>query len=73
MFEDVEVVIHSICIAAIKVSVESVVESLVSRYENHFNSSRQMSEEHSLEEMVIAENGPLLQHADPILKRAMHN
>ena len=30
-----------------------------------------MSEDHALEEMLIAENGPLVHHADPILRRAM--
>ena len=55
------------------IPVESVVESLVSRYKNHFTSSRQGTEEHALEEMIIAENGPLLQHADSILQKAMEN
>ena len=68
----VEIIIHLIGISAVKVSVESVVESLVSRYENHYTSSRQMSEDHALEEMTIAENGPLLHHADSLLKRAMN-
>ena len=34
-----KVVIDLICVARIKVSVESVIESLVSRYEKHFDSS----------------------------------
>ena len=51
---------------------ESVVESLVSRYEKHFDSSRQPTEQHSLDEMIIAENRPLLHHADEILERAMN-
>ena len=51
---------HSICCAAIKVSVESNVESLVSRYETHFDKSRQLFEEFAMEEMMIAENGPTL-------------
>ena len=59
--------------ASVKISVEIVVESLVSRYENHFTSSRQGTEEHALEEMIIAENGPLLQHADTILEKALEN
>ena len=71
IFSDVEFIIHCICTACIKISVESVVESLVSRHENHSDTSRQMSEDHTLEEMLIAENGPLLYHAaDPILRRA---
>lgn len=52
-------------------SVESVVESLVSRYEHHFNSSRQPLEDNALNEMIIAENGPLLHHADIILEKSM--
>ena len=51
---------------------ESVIESLVSRYEKHFDSSRQPTEQHSLDEMIIAENGPLLHHADEMLERAMN-
>ena len=62
---------HCICTAAVKVSVESVVETLVSRYEQHFDSSRQLSEDHNLEAMQISENGLLLQHADVLLDRAM--
>ena len=53
IFSDVEFIIHCICTACIKISVES----LVSRYENHFNTSRQMSEDHALEEMLIAKMG----------------
>ena len=51
---------------------ENVSESFVSRYEKHFDSSRQSTEEHSLAEMIIAENVPLLHHADEILERAMN-
>ena len=51
---------NSILAASVKVSVESVVESLVSKYEKHFDSSRQPSEDHAVDEMIIYENGPLL-------------
>ena len=62
-----------LCTAAFKLSVESVVESLVSRYESHFDSSRQLSEEHALEGMEIAENGQNLVNADKILYCVMTN
>ena len=66
LFRNVKVNIHPI-------SVESVVESLVSRYEKHFNSSRQPTLQHSLDEMIIAaENRPLLHHADEILERVIN-
>ena len=67
-----KVIIHLICVACVKVSVESIVESLVSRYEKHFDSSRQPTKQHSLDEIIIAENEPLLHHADEILERAMN-
>ena len=65
LFRNVKVIIHLI-------SVESVVESLVSRYEKHFDSSRQPTKQDSLDEIIIAENEPLLHHADEILERAMN-
>ena len=70
LYTDVEVIMQCICTAAEKVSVDSSVESLVSRFESHFGKDRQLSEENSLEEMLIAENGPILVHAEPIIKRS---
>ena len=64
--------IHLICVASIKVSVESVLGSLVSRYEKHFDFSRQPTKQHSLDKMIIAENGLLRHHADEIPERAMN-
>ena len=66
-----KVIIHLTCVACVKVSVENVVESLVSRYEIHFDSSRQPTKQHSSDEIIIVENEPLLHHADEILERAM--
>ena len=60
-----------ICVASIKVSVKSV-RIVVSRYERHFDSSREPTKQHSLDKMIIAENGPLLHHAGEILERAMN-
>ena len=64
--------IHLIYVACIKVSVESVIESLVLRYEKHFDSSRQPTKQHYLEKLIIADNGSLLHHVDEILERAMN-
>ena len=61
-----------ICVAAVKLSIESFVESLVSRYEAHFDKSRQFTEEHALEEMEISENAPKLVRAYKVLKSAMN-
>ena len=71
LFLGIELTLHCIAAAAVKVSVESVVESLVSRFEVHFDAKRQLKESHALEEMEIAENGPELVHADKLLNNAM--
>ena len=74
LYKDVEIVIHCICVGAVKVSVESVVETLVSRYEQHFTPQRQDTDESSaMEEMNIAENGPHLQHADSVIEDSMNS
>ena len=71
LFTGIELTLHSITTAAVKISVESVVESLVSRYETHFDTNRQFKEIHALDEMIIAENGPDIVHADKLLRSAM--
>ena len=72
LFRNVKVITHFICVEYVKVSVENVSESLVSRYEENFDSSRQPTEQHSLDEMIIAENGPLLHHTNEMLERAIN-
>ena len=49
---------HIICAAAVKLSVESDVESLVSRYEKHLKVDRQMDEENAEEEMELQRTAP---------------
>ena len=71
-FKSVKIITHLICVACVKVSVESVVESLLSRYEKQFNFSRQPAEQHPLDKMTIPENKPLLHHADEMLARALN-
>ena len=39
IFKNVSVIVHIILTGCVKTSVESVVETLLSRYENHFTSS----------------------------------
>ena len=40
LYKGVEITVHCICAAAVKLSVESDVESLVSRYEKHLKVDR---------------------------------
>ena len=56
---------------AVKLSVAIVVESLLSRFEVHFDANRQLKEAQALEEMEIAENGPEFVHADRLLANSM--
>ena len=72
LYKDIEVIMHVICTAAIKVSVESNVESLFSRYETHFDKSQQLKEKAALEEMMIAENGPNLVHSDSLIQKSLN-
>ena len=58
--------------ASVKVSIESVVESLVSRYEAHFHRKRGLDEANAMNEMEIAENGPSEFKAEELLVRAMN-
>ena len=72
LYKGNEIMMHSLCVVAVKYSVESSVESLISRYETHFDRKRQLTEENAHHEMVIAESGPILVHADPLLTRALN-
>ena len=51
--------------------MQSSVESLISRYEVHFDPGRQLDQENAHMEMYTAENGPILVQADPLIKRAL--
>ena len=72
LFEGAEIAMQAILCASVKISVESVVESLVSRYEGHFNKNRHLAEKNALDEMMIAENGPSLFRSDTVVSNAMN-
>ena len=52
-------------------SIESIVESWVSIYEYHSNKHRPITNDRAEIEISLAVNGPLLQHADSVLKEAL--
>ena len=68
-----EIVINAICGSAIKNTCESVLESIVSEYENHFDVRRNLGSEQAInEEFEIAKNGPSnLATCDDLLKEAL--
>ena len=59
--------ILAIAVYCVKQTVESVLESLVSKYENHFPYNRNLDEESINEEFEIAANGPCLAYCSNAL------
>ena len=64
-------ILKAVSVSAVKHLCESVLESLVSKFENHFDCRRNLGEDSSAEEFEIAVNGPSLAHCDSIVKEAM--
>ena len=73
LFNEIEMIMQAISVCCIKVSCESVLESLVSIFENHYDVRRNMNEKSTSEEFMIAINGPNLSHADAVIKEAMNS
>ena len=71
LYEGIELIMHTISAASVAISVESIVESVVSIYENRQNKSRTIGEDRANLEMQIGFNGPNLSKADIILEKAM--
>ena len=72
LFKDIEMIMQAIAVSAVKHSCESVLESFVSRYENHFDARRSTNEETANQEFEIAVNGPSLAHCDGVVTEAMN-
>ena len=62
---------QTICVGCIKLSVESVAESMISKYNIHNNELRCISEETAQLEMFVAYNGPEMGESDKILSEAL--
>ena len=58
-------------VASVKHSCESISESFVSEYENHFDERRNVDETTANEEFEIAVIGPNLAHADVMVLEAI--
>ena len=65
-------ILHFMAVASIKHSYESILESFVSKYENHFDTRRNIEEEAVNEEFEIAVNGPNLARSDSVIIEAMN-
>ena len=58
--------------ACIKMSVESVAESVISIYNLHNSKIRNMKEDTANNEMFVAFNGPEIGEADEVLREALN-
>ena len=57
--------------ACVKISVESVAESVISVYNQHNSKIRNIGEENANDELCIAYNGPEIGEADEVLRDAL--
>ena len=62
---------HAICVGCIKLSVESVAELMILKYNIHNNEFRCISEETAHLEMFVAYNGPEIEESDKLLGEAL--
>ncbi len=63
---------QAICFGCIKVSVESVAESLIIRYNVRNSNSRSIGEEAAHDEVMISCNGPETAECKIILESALN-
>ena len=68
---DVEVSMHDVCVASLLISVESVVESMVSSYKHRFNEQWNLLDENENDEMDICVNEPKHNRCDSVVKKAL--
>ncbi len=69
---EIEMIMQAVVVTSTKFSVESVLESIVSRYENHFDRFQTVGEEIALDEIEISINGPNPAHCDSVVRAAMN-
>ena len=72
LYEGIELIMRATYEASIKVSVESVAESVISIYNLHNNKHRKISEETANDELFVAYNGPEIGEADEVLRKALN-
>ena len=63
LYRNIEMVMQAICDGCIKLSVESVAESMISKYNSHNNELRCIFEETAHLEMLVAYSGPEIEES----------
>ena len=72
LYTGIEVVLQACMVGAIKISVESVAESMISKYNIHNSKIRPVDDITVEHEMMIDYNGPDIGEADGVLMEALH-
>ena len=71
LYEGIEIIMHTIAAASVAISCESIVQSVVSIYENRQNKFRTITDDRANFEMQIGVNGPNLSQADILLENTL--
>ena len=71
LYTNIEMIMQAISVGCIKLSEESVAESMISRYNIHNQELRKVSEETANNEMFIAYNGPEIGESNQLLVDAL--
>ena len=66
-------VMQAMAVLSVKQSCESVLESMVSKYENHFSYNRNMAEDRINYEFFVVVNGPSLGHCESVIEKSMNS
>ena len=70
-YKGIEMIMQATIIGAIKISVESVAESIISKYGIHNSKIRALKDTTANNEMFVAINGPEVGEADSLLAKAL--
>ncbi len=66
-------VMQAVVAASTKLPVESILVSIISRYEDDFDKRRTVGDELALNEIEISINGPTLAHCNSVVRAAMNS
>ena len=71
LYKGIELIMQACAVGAIKISVESVAESMISKYNIHNSNIRPIGEDTDVHEMIIDYNGPEIGEADDVLVKTL--
>ena len=73
MYRGIELIMYIICTGCVVVSVESIIESMVSMYEYRSSKIRNIDFKRANMEMMLGWNGPPPMKSEAVIKEAMEN